>query len=72
MPHALRLLSVNASRPSEFETAFAEVVQQRADALVVSSAVLFLPNPIKLSRWRPDMPCQRFTPGARPWQSVDL
>jgi len=43
--HALRLLSVNASRPSEFETAFAEVVQQRADALVVSSAVSLLTEP---------------------------
>jgi putative ABC transport system substrate-binding protein len=43
--HALRLLSVNASRPSEFETSFAEVVQQRADALVVSSAVSLLTDP---------------------------
>jgi len=39
---AVRLLLVNASRPSEFETAFAELVQQRADALVVSSAVSLL------------------------------
>ena len=36
---------MNASRPSEFETAFAEVVQQRADALVVSSAVSLLTEP---------------------------
>jgi putative ABC transport system substrate-binding protein len=36
---------VNASRPSEFETAFAELVQQRADALVVSSAVSLLTDP---------------------------
>ena len=43
--HAVRLLSVNASRPSEFETAFADVVQQRADALVVSSAVSLLTDP---------------------------
>jgi putative ABC transport system substrate-binding protein len=43
--HAVRLLSVNASRPSEFETAFADVVQQRADALVVSSAVSLLTEP---------------------------
>src|SRR5215831_3202608 len=42
---AVRLLLINASRPSEFETAFAEVVQQRADALVVSSAVSVLTNP---------------------------
>ena len=43
--HAVHLLSVNASRPSEFETAFADVVQQRADALVVSSAVSLLTDP---------------------------
>jgi len=36
---------MNASRPSEFEAAFAEVVQQRADSLVVSSAVSLLTNP---------------------------
>jgi putative ABC transport system substrate-binding protein len=36
---AVRLLLMNASRPSEFETA------QRADALVVSSAVSVLTNP---------------------------
>jgi putative tryptophan/tyrosine transport system substrate-binding protein len=35
--HGLRLLFVNASRPSEIETAFAELVQQRADALHVSA-----------------------------------
>jgi putative tryptophan/tyrosine transport system substrate-binding protein len=43
--HAVRLLLVNASRPSEFETAFADIVQQRADALVVSSAVSLLTDP---------------------------
>ena len=43
--HGVRLLSVNASRPSEFETAFADLVQQRADALVVSSAVSLLTDP---------------------------
>ena len=43
--HAIRLLFVNASRPSEFETAFADLVQQRADALVVSSAVSLLTDP---------------------------
>jgi len=42
---AVRLLLVNASRPSEFEAAFAEIVQQRANALVVSSAVSLLTNP---------------------------
>jgi putative ABC transport system substrate-binding protein len=33
----VRLLIANASRPNEIETAFAELVQQRADALQVSS-----------------------------------
>src|SRR5262245_28187172 len=32
----VRLLPVNASRPSETETAFADLVEQRADALLVS------------------------------------
>src|SRR5262249_46144558 len=41
---AVRLMLVNASRPSEVETAFAELVQ-RADALVVSSAVSLLTDP---------------------------
>ena len=40
--HAVRLLFLNASHPSDFETAFSELVQQRADALVVSSAVSLL------------------------------
>jgi len=35
--HGIRLLFVNASRTSEIETAFADLVQQRADALHVSS-----------------------------------
>jgi len=43
--HALRLTIVNASRPSEFETAFADIVRQPADALVVSSAVSLLTEP---------------------------
>jgi putative ABC transport system substrate-binding protein len=34
--HGVRLLVVNASRPSEIETAFVDLVQQRADALQVS------------------------------------
>ena len=33
--HGVRLLFVNASRPSEIETAFAELVQQQSDALHV-------------------------------------
>jgi putative tryptophan/tyrosine transport system substrate-binding protein len=36
---------MNASRPSEFETAFADLVQRRADGLVVSSAVSLLTDP---------------------------
>jgi putative tryptophan/tyrosine transport system substrate-binding protein len=43
--HALRLMIVNASHPSEFETAFADIVRQQADALVVSSAVSLLTDP---------------------------
>ena len=35
--HGVRLLIVNASRPSEIETAFAELVQRQADALHVSA-----------------------------------
>src|SRR5262249_19340353 len=35
--HGVRLVIANASRPSEIETAFADLVQQRADALQVSS-----------------------------------
>jgi putative ABC transport system substrate-binding protein len=41
----LRLLFVNASRASDFETAFAEIVQQGTQALVVSSAVSLLTDP---------------------------
>jgi putative ABC transport system substrate-binding protein len=41
----VRLLSVNASRPSEIETAFADLVQQRADALQVASDGFFLTYP---------------------------
>ena len=33
----VRLLLVNASRPSEIETAFADLIKQRVDALLVSS-----------------------------------
>ena len=43
--HGVRLLIVNVSRPSEFETAFAELVQQRADSLQVSSDGFLLTHP---------------------------
>jgi putative ABC transport system substrate-binding protein len=43
--HGVRLLIVNASRPSEIETAFAELVQQRPDALQVSSDGFLLTYP---------------------------
>ena len=39
------LLFVNASRQSEFETAFADLVQQRAEALVVSTDGYLLTDP---------------------------
>jgi putative tryptophan/tyrosine transport system substrate-binding protein len=41
----VRLLFVNASRPSEIETAFADIVQQRADTLQVSSDGFLLTHP---------------------------
>jgi putative ABC transport system substrate-binding protein len=40
--HGVRLLTGNASRPSEIEMAFAEFVHQRADALLISSDGFFL------------------------------
>jgi putative ABC transport system substrate-binding protein len=43
--HALRLTIANASRPTEFEATFADIVRQQADALVVSSAVSLLTDP---------------------------
>ena len=43
--HGVRLLIMNASRPSEIDTAFAELVQQRADALQVSSDGFLLTHP---------------------------
>ena len=43
--HGVRLLFVNASRPSEIETAFAELVQQRPDALQVASDGFLLTYP---------------------------
>jgi putative ABC transport system substrate-binding protein len=41
----VRLLFVNASRPSEIDAAFADLVQQRADALFVSSDGFLLTHP---------------------------
>jgi putative ABC transport system substrate-binding protein len=41
----VRLLFVNASRPSEIDTAFADLVQQRADALQVSGDGFLLTHP---------------------------
>jgi len=41
----MRLLLVNASRPSEIETAFADLVKQRADALQVSGDGFLLTHP---------------------------
>ena len=43
--HGLRLVIVYAVAQSEFETAFADIVRQKADALVVSSAVSLLTDP---------------------------
>jgi putative tryptophan/tyrosine transport system substrate-binding protein len=43
--HDVRLLIENASRPSEIEMAFADLTQQHADALVVSSDGFFLTHP---------------------------
>jgi putative ABC transport system substrate-binding protein len=43
--HGVRLLIVNASGPSEIEMAFADLVQQRAAALLVSSDGFFLTHP---------------------------
>ena len=41
----VRLLLVNASRPSEIETAFTDLVEQRADALQVSGDGFLLTHP---------------------------
>ena len=43
--HGVHLLFANASRPSEIEAAFAELVQQRPDALQVSGDGLLLTYP---------------------------
>jgi len=44
----VRLLIENASRASEIETAFEDLVQQRADALLVSSDGFFLTHPSQI------------------------
>jgi putative ABC transport system substrate-binding protein len=46
--HDVRLLIENASRASEIETAFEDLVQQRADALLVSSDGFFLTHPAQI------------------------
>jgi putative tryptophan/tyrosine transport system substrate-binding protein len=43
--HGVGLLIFNASRPSEIDTAFADLVRQRADALQVSSDGFLLTHP---------------------------
>lgn len=43
--HGVRLLFVNASTPDEIETGFANMVQQRADALLVSSDGFLVTHP---------------------------
>jgi putative ABC transport system substrate-binding protein len=43
--HGVELLPFNASRPGEIDTAFADLVQQRADALQVSSDGFLLTHP---------------------------
>jgi putative tryptophan/tyrosine transport system substrate-binding protein len=43
--HGVRLIFVNASTTSEIETAFANLVQQGADALLVSSDGFLLTHP---------------------------
>src|SRR6516164_809230 len=43
--HGVKPLIFNASRPSEIDTAFADLVQQRADALQVSSDGYLLTHP---------------------------
>jgi len=43
--HGVHLLIVNASRPSEIETTFADLVQQRVDLLQVSSDGFLLAHP---------------------------
>src|SRR5216683_3877994 len=69
--HGVRLLLVNASSTSEIETAFADLVQQRADALQVSSDG-FLSYPSRSNRRAGGPPCRasdlRLAPiyGSRP------
>ena len=56
----VRVVILNASSPSEIESAFEVLVGQRVDALVVSGEIFFLPSVISWSGWRPAMQCQPY------------
>ena len=62
----VRLLSVNASRPSEIETAFADLVQQRADALQVASDGFFLTYPDQIVA----LAARHAVPAIYPWRQA--
>jgi putative ABC transport system substrate-binding protein len=49
--HGVRLPIVNASRPSEIDTAFVDLVQQGAEALQVSSDGFLLTHPDQIVAW---------------------
>ena len=58
----VHLLVLNASSQSEIDTAFTTLVEQRADALLVTGEPLFLaPRGINSSRWRPAMRFRQYT-----------
>jgi putative tryptophan/tyrosine transport system substrate-binding protein len=59
----VRLLFVNASRPSEIDTAFADLVQQRADALQVSSDGFLLTHPDQIVA----LAARHAVPAIYPW-----
>ncbi len=61
--HGVRLLIVNASRPNEIETAFADLVQQRADALQVSSDGFLLTHPDQIVA----LAARHAVPAIYPW-----
>jgi hypothetical protein len=71
----VRLLIVNASRQSEIETAFADLVQQRADALQVSKR-RFFSYPSRSNRRAGGPPCRtsdlRLAPGHASRRSYEL
>jgi putative ABC transport system substrate-binding protein len=54
--HGVRLLFINASRPNEIDTAFAELVQQRADALHVSADGSLLTHLAQIVTFRYSVP----------------